>query len=185
MALASRLVKDKIERLRREEGDEAVIATLTPMQIKFVEAYVKDFDKKNALMAGGYKVTEKNSARLAQNLMTHPAVRIAIDYYVKIKAEKSTVTQQYIMARWVKQIENNEEKSKTDYKAAQVVLRASELIAKSLGMFIDRTEITGKDGEAIQIEEINDAADAFTRQIARLAQRERETGSPLEAGLED
>lgn len=38
---------------------------------------------------------------------------------------------------------------------------------------ISKTELTGKDGEAIKLEQTNDSADAFTRAIASLASRGR------------
>lgn len=47
---------------------------------------------------------------------------------------------------------------------------ALEKLAKHLGMFIDRTEITGKDGAAIQIEEVS-ARDIITSRLAGLSAR--------------
>lgn len=50
-------------------------------------------------------------------------------------------------------------------------------IGRHLGMFKDKVEITGKDGGAIEIDQVRNDADAFTRSIARLASRSGE-GSP-------
>lgn len=44
-------------------------------------------------------------------------------------------------------------------------------IGKHLGMFRDRVELTGKDGNPIEIDQVNTDADAFTRSVARLASR--------------
>lgn len=175
----------RVEKAMAEGGELAVINLLNANQIKYVEEYVKDFNGIGALKRAGYKVTGDNGGRLFKNMQDNPAVRIAVAYYTKLRAEKSTVSSQFVIAKWVKLIESYEESSKKDPKAAAVLLRTTELLGKALGMFVDRTEITGKDGEAIKIEETNDAAADFTRQIARLAAREREDGSPLQTGRED
>lgn len=174
-------MQSRVDKAMAEGGEEAVIQLLTDKQLRFVEEYVKDFNGLAALQRAGYNASRENSGRLLNQMKANPAVKIALAYYTHIRAEKSVVDSQYVMNKWIKTIENMEEAAQKDTKAAAIVLRASELIAKSIGMFIERTEITGKDGEAIQIEEINDAADAFTRQIARLNERDRESGSPLEA----
>lgn len=46
-------------------------------------------------------------------------------------------------------------------------------IGRHLGMFKDRIEHTGKDGGAIEIDQVRNDADAFTRSIASLAARGR------------
>jgi hypothetical protein len=50
-------------------------------------------------------------------------------------------------------------------------LRAIEMYMKHLGMFIERQEITGKDGGAIEVEqrEIQQQADSFVTQLKSLA----------------
>jgi hypothetical protein len=52
-------------------------------------------------------------------------------------------------------------------------LRGLELLARHLGMFIERTEISGRDGEAIQIEkrEIQQEAEAFRNLMEQLRER--------------
>ena len=56
-------------------------------------------------------------------------------------------------------------------------IRATELLMKHLGMFIDRTEITGKDGEAIRIEKqrVEEEASSFADQIRRMAKKKEVT----------
>ena len=44
-------------------------------------------------------------------------------------------------------------------------------LGRHLGMFKDKVEVTGKDGGAIEIDQVRNDADAFTRSIARLATR--------------
>lgn len=44
-------------------------------------------------------------------------------------------------------------------------------LGRHLGMFKDKVEVTGKDGGAIEIDQVRNDADAFTRSITRLAAR--------------
>lgn len=44
-------------------------------------------------------------------------------------------------------------------------------LGRHLGMFKDKVEVTGKDGNPIEIDQVRNDADAFTRSIARLATR--------------
>ena len=164
----------RTDRAMAAGGELAVIQLLTERQIAFVEEYIKDFNGLAALERAGYNVNRNNSGRLLQQLKTNPAVKIALEYYIKQRADKVAIDSQYVLHKWTKTIEDMSSKAEHDPRAAAIVLRASELIAKSLGMFIERTEITGKDGEAIKIEEINDAAAAFTSKIARLNERSGE-----------
>lgn len=156
-------------------GPLEVIALLTDKQIKFVEAYVEDFDKERALVAAGYNLANKGSAsKLATEMLAHPAIKIAVSYYVEKRVEKSALSAEYVEHRLMKLATAMEEAAmKGDTKSAAVMLRTIEVMGKLLGMFVDRQEITGKDGEAIRIEETHDAADAFTRSIARLDERGR------------
>lgn len=52
-------------------------------------------------------------------------------------------------------------------------------LGRHLGMFKDKVEVTGKDGNPIEIDQVRNDADAFTRSIARLATR---TGTGSETG---
>ena len=103
--------------------------------------------------------------------MAKPNVRKAIDDRAAKKLEEIALTEEYVVRKLVKTIE----KAEADNNLA-AVLRGIELAAKNLGMLRDRTEITGKDGEAIQYEEIQSEADAFQRRIAGIAKRNRESG---------
>lgn len=53
-------------------------------------------------------------------------------------------------------------------------------LGRHLGMFKDKVEVTGKDGGAIEIDQVRSDADAFTRSIARLAARTGEGGRTSE-----
>jgi hypothetical protein len=52
-------------------------------------------------------------------------------------------------------------------------LRAIEMAMKHKGMFVERTEITGKDGDAIRIEQqrVEEEAQSFTETLKMLRDR--------------
>jgi phage terminase small subunit len=162
----------RVDRLMETGGPEAVITMLTGKQRTFVEEYIKDYNGVQALTRAGYNVKPNTAGKILVDVMRNPAVKIALAYHAKIRAEKTVVDTGYIIQKWIALVEASEAAAMDgDSKAAATFLRASELIAKSIGMFIERTEVTGAGGSAIQIEETNDAAAAFTRSIIGLASR--------------
>ena len=172
----------RVQALHEASGPEAVMATLTPKQARFAEEFVKTYDRDEAMILAGYNIADKrNAAKAAHNLVQHPAVKIAVAYLTEIRAkELAAIDVPYVEQKWLEIVEAMHEKTlKGDTKAAAVLLRTTEIMARALGMFVDRQEITGRDGEAIQIEEINDAANAFTRSIARLNERDGEGSLPV------
>ena len=101
--------------------------------------------------------------------MENPAVRIAIDALRAERNKSSDVTKDFVLRGIQKAIKLAEESGNLN-----ALLRGHELLARHLGMFIERTEISGPDGEAIKYEEKikEDVAD-FTRSIASIANRVR------------
>jgi hypothetical protein len=57
-------------------------------------------------------------------------------------------------------------------------------MARALGMFIERKEISGPNGDAIRYQQVQEAADAFTSAINGLIERGREDGSFIIVGPE-
>lgn len=164
----------KLKRVVDEGGPEAGLALMTGNQRSFVEEYIKAFDGPAALRNSSYAVSPENASKTLATLLKHPVVKFAIDYHNKLRAEKVAVDGSFIIAKWLKLVDASEEAAMAgDAKQAATFLRASELIAKAIGLFVERTEVTGKDGEAIKIEETNDAADAFARSISGLVARSR------------
>ena len=155
-----------------EKGDGAlVLECLTGKQLSFVEEYLKDLNASQAALRSGYAT--KNPRNVGANLMRNPGIRFAIDYLKAQRAEHSDVTSDYVL----KEIVTIVEKCKDDENYnPQAALRGLELLAKHLGMFIERTEISGKDGEAIKMQKVQEDASDFTSAIARLAQRKGASG---------
>ena len=162
-------VKPLVEKAMADKDPQAVLDNLTVRQRTFAYEYIKDFNATEAARRAGY--TGNNLNKIGYQQLTHPGVRTSIDFLLKNRSEKADVDVNYVINKWVRMIEKCEADESFN---ASAVLRATELLAKHLGMFIERTEISGKDGEAIKIEKVQEDADAFTRAIAGIASRQGE-----------
>ena len=148
---------------------------LTMKQRLFVEAYfASDYNASEAARIAGYG--GENHNRIGHELLSKPHIKAAIDARAQEKIKEISLTEEYVIRKLVKTIERAEVDNNLT-----AVLRGIELAAKNLGMLRDRTEITGKDGEAIRYEEVQNEAADFARRIAGIAKRGGETENPLRA----
>src|ERR1044072_334671 len=130
-----------------EAGDiQAVIDSLTGMQKQFCEEYLKDMNATQAVLRAGYKTKHPN--RIAFQLMENQAIRITIDALRAERNKSTDVTKDFVLRGIQKAIRLAEEANNLN-----ALLRGHELLARHLGMFIERTEISGPDGEAIKMEQ--------------------------------
>lgn len=150
---------------------EALKQALTVRQRRFCEEYVYDFSGKNAAIRAGY--SPKNATQQATVILMNTGVRYYIDYLSASKEAKITAVDPNYVIQKVTEIVMKHDAKDGDK------LRGLELLARHLGMFIDRTEITGKDGEAIKYEEIQNEADNLQRRLARIAERRGKDGVAL------
>lgn len=137
---------------------------LTLKQNLFVEAYVSsDGNLTEAARKAGYKGNNLN--KVASELKAKPHIKKAIDELTAKKIKELNVTKEYVLRKLVRTVEKAE-----DDNNHGATLRGLELLAKHLGMFIERQEISGPDGGAIVHEQKvkQDAAD-FASRLARLA----------------
>lgn len=165
---ATRPVRKHLAKALEDGNLQAVIDCLTDKQKSFVEEYLVDLNGLQAVIRSGYKTNNPN--RMANQLLKNPGVRFAIDGLKAKRAENSDVTSDYVL----KNIKEIVEKQKEDNPNA--ALRGLEALAKHLGMFIDRQEISGKDGEAIQFEKVKQDADELSSAITSLVDRARARG---------
>jgi len=153
--------------LPEEKQQAAIEAALNPRQRAFCREYVLDFNGTQAAIRAGY--APKNAQNQSFCLMQYQSVRKLIDIYNQSKAQQiTTVDKDYIIQK-VTEIVTTAAKDSDK-------LRGLELLARHLGMFIERTEISGRDGEAIKIEETRQEADEVAKKIRALALK-----SPLKA----
>lgn len=142
----------------------ALAKALTVRQRRFCEEYILDFNGSAAAVRAGY--SPKYADRQAYQLLKqHDGCIAYIDHLTRSKEAKiMSVNPDYVIQRVMAIINNHEAKDGDK-------LRGLELLARHLGMFIDRTEITGKDGGAIETKKIAEDAADFARAIADMVKR--------------
>lgn len=156
---------------------QEVVNNLTVKQRRFVEEYLVDFDGAAAVLRAGYDTRHPRSQ--ASELLRNPAIKAAIDFITVERADEHTLKPDYV----INKIRRTIEKADSDNNHS-AVLRGCELLARHLGMFIERTEISGPNGDAIKLQQVQEAADAFTSAIAGLVERGRQEGSFIVVGPE-
>lgn len=124
---------------------DEVYEALTIRQRRFCEEYVLDFNGAAAAIRAGYSPAYPD--RQAHLLIKNPKISAYIDHLTRSKEAKiMSINPEYVIQK-VTEIIHKEDARDGDK------LRALELLARHLGMFIERTEVTGKDGGAIAIEQ--------------------------------
>ena len=161
-------VREHVAKAIESGNPKAVFDCLTGKQQKFVEEYLVDLNASHAVKRAGYKTD--NPGKVAHDMMKNPGVRFAIDGLKAERAKNSDVTSDYVL----KELNELYKEARSEKQYAPAI-RSLELLGKHLSMFVERTEISGPDGEAIKYEEKvqNDIA-TFTSSIARLATRNGE-----------
>lgn len=151
-----------------DSGDiQSVIDSLSGKTRQFCEEYLVDLNATQAVIRAGYQTKYPN--RVAFQLMENPAVRIAIDGLRAERNKGSDVTKDFVLRGIQKAIKLAEESGNLS-----ALLRGHELLARHLGMFIERTEISGPDGEAIKMEQkVKEDVQSIKDSIASLAARRR------------
>ena len=146
---------------------EALGIALTPRQRAFCKEYIVDFNGTAAAIRAGYAT--QYADRQAHQLLKHKGVAAFIEYSMASQAAKiMSVDADYITQGIVAII--NKETGKDGDK-----LRGYELLARLKGLFVDKQEITGKDGGAIEVEQrrIEEDSNDFLRAIKAMANKEK------------
>lgn len=143
---------------------DALRLALTPRQRKFCHEYVLDFNGAAAAVRAGYSTTYPD--RQAHLLQKNQGIATYIDFLTASAAAKiMSVNPDWVIQGIVKIV--NKENGRDGDK-----LRGFELIAKILGMLKDKTEISGPDGEAIEIRQrAEEDAAGFTSMLKAIAKK--------------
>lgn len=147
---------------------QEVIDNLTFRQRRFTEEYLVDFDGAAAVTRAGYNTKYAN--RLAHEMLQHPGIRAAIDQLTMERAKETTLKPDYVMNKIRRTIEKAEVENNHT-----AVLRGCEILARALGMFIEKREISGPDGGAIEVRELQEQANQVKRLIDKLAMKNKAT----------
>lgn len=129
----------------------------------FVSEYLVDLNGSKAVLRAGYKTINPN--RVATELLRHPLVIREIDKRNEKREKRLELSADYVIQKLIAIVDE------TETGNPQAALRGLELLGKHLGLYRDRTEISGPDGNAIEMEQRvkEDVAD-FTSKLARLSE---------------
>jgi hypothetical protein len=147
---------------------EALKFALTPRQRRFCEEYVIDFNGTAAAIRAGYAT--QYADRQAHQLIKNKGVSTYVDFLVASNAAKvMAVDPDYIVQGIVGVVQKDGARDGDK-------LRGYELLARILGMFVDKTELTGKDGGAIEVEQrrVEEESNDFTRMLKAMADRAKD-----------
>ncbi len=122
---------------------------LTNKQAKFVEEYLVDLNATQAAIRAGY------SKKTARAMGTENLAKPAIAQEISKHALKATENVELTVETVLKNIAAMHEMAATE-KHFGGMGKALELQAKYLKMLTDRTELTGKNGGAIEISELSE-----------------------------
>lgn len=131
---------------------------MTEKQRRFVEAYAKDPNATSAAVAAGY--TARSAYSAGSRMLKNAEIQAALQALLEPEREGSIASVEDIRRFWTQTMNNINEKSAPR-------LRASELLAKSLGLFLaDSAVAVGTDSETSsviiylpKIDEISDEVD--------------------------
>lgn len=147
---------------------------LTMKQRLFVEAYfANNYNATEAAREAGYNGPNLN--RIGHELLQKPHVKAAVEELAQKRIKEISLTEEYVIRKLVRTIEKAEQDNNLG-----AVLRGIELAAKNLGMLRERTEISGPDGDAIRMENVENEAKDFARKIASIGRRSPTVSPDLE-----
>ena len=125
-------------------------AMLTARQQRFVDEYLKDLNATQAAIRAGYKATTAVAANAAR-LLTNDKVQEAIEARKQARVERVELEQDWVVNELRKVAQKclpvEDDDGKPIANIVNVGVKALELLGRHQGIFIDKREITGKDGK--------------------------------------
>jgi phage terminase small subunit len=130
---------------------------LTPKQKAFAREYVKEGNATEAAKKAGYSKTA--ARQIGSENLSKPYIQEEIQEKQVILAEKAQVSAEFVINNFLeilnfnKQIEEFTQGDGENVRVkkkmidAQAALKASELLGKHLGLFVEKLQVTGKDGK--------------------------------------
>ena len=145
------------------------MANLTPKQQRFVEEYLIDLNATQAAIRAGY--SEKTAKSIGQENLTKPDIQKAIEEAQNKRAERTEITQDYVLSNIQKVIERCMQQEAVQARDGSPLLVQGpegdlaclfefketgalgglELLGKHLGMFKDKIEHSGDPNNPINM----------------------------------
>lgn len=130
---------------------------LTPKQEKFCQEYLIDLNATQAEIRAGY--SQKTAGSIGQENLTKPEIQSRVTELRLEAQEASGISKEYVLdmikqnlerAMQAEPVRDSQGAPTGEYKyEGAVANKAAELLGKFLGIFVDKKEITGKDGQPL------------------------------------
>lgn len=117
---------------------------LSPKQSAFVREYLVDLNASHAAQRAGY--SKKTARSIGWELLRKPEVAEAMREAMSTRAERTEITADWVLRR----LREEADKSEGDTTQSARV-QALQLLGKHLGMFVDRQELTGRNGGPVEV----------------------------------
>lgn len=141
--------------------------TLTPKQRRFVEEYIIDLNGADAARRAGYSAKSAND-QAKQNLAL-PQVQAALQALMAERSKRTEITADKVLREFgVLGFATVQEAVAWGGSGLSVKHSALVSMGRHLGMFVDKTEVTGKNGGPIQTMDLSNLTDEQLAQIKPL-----------------
>jgi len=144
------------------------VSNLTQKQEAFCLAYIETGNASEAYRRAGY------SQNAAQKTIHEAASRLLADGKVsaRVKELQGEVAKRFeITVDRIAEMLHEDRAFARECATPAAAVSATMGLAKLGGLLTDKTELTGKDGAAIQLEQVKNDAQSFTSAVAGLASR--------------
>ncbi len=108
---------------------------MTPKQQHFISEYLVELDATKAAIRAGY--SHRAAAQIGYENLRKPHIAAAIQTAMAKRAERTEITQDYVLATIRDTIEQC--KGTGEHSNPQAVLKGAELLGRHLAMFTDKT----------------------------------------------
>lgn len=113
---------------------------------RFVSEYLTDLNASAAYKRAGYVAEGSSADTSAARLFRNVQIKSAIEAAMKKRADEAEISARYVLESIKRVAETAEAKNRLSD-----ALRGYELLGKHCKLFIDRTELTGRDGAPIVV----------------------------------
>jgi len=138
----------------------------------FAQALAKGENASSAYRASGYSATGNSAEAAASRLLSD----VKVQARVAELQERAAIRTEKTVADLVTMLEEDRILAR-EVEQPSAAISAVMGMGKLLGLVKDKTELTGKDGAAIEInQKVREDADAVTSAIAGLVERARASG---------